>query len=265
MTSEQFNILKKWYLEFADKVISGNGKIGELAKLKLDHSYNVAADSREIATEMGWSPNDVILAETAGLFHDVGRYPQLAKYCTFSDPDSINHGECGYEAVTENGVLLSLDEKDRQIVLDTIRYHNARIVPDFLDKDSLRFVNLVRDVDKLDIYRIISDAVKTRKIEEHPEITLDIDINGSPTPEAIEQIRKKETVSYENIKSLADFGLTELSWVYDINYPQTLKRINDREIFQLIAGILPDTQEMREIISEVLNFMNKKLELREGN
>ena len=130
MTIEQFEELKKWYLEFADSVISGNGKVGELAKLKLEHSFNVASECREIATELGWDKKDIITAETLGLFHDVGRYPQLAKYCTFSDPDSINHGECGYQTVLEQGVFSILEDIDRMRILDGIRHHNARIVPD---------------------------------------------------------------------------------------------------------------------------------------
>jgi hypothetical protein len=259
MTIEQFANLKKWYLEFADSVISGQGKIGELAKLKLEHSFYVASDCREVATELGWDAQDIITAETLGLFHDVGRYPQLAKYCTFSDPDSINHGECGYQTVLEHNVFASIGERDRIRILDGIRYHNARILPD-LSADSLPFVKLVRDADKLDIYRIISDAVRNKTIEAHPEITLDIDINGAPNPKAIEQIRNKEIVSYVNIKSLVDFGLTELSWVYDINYPQTMKKIHDRNIFPIIAETLPDTPECNEIVAEVTDFMLQRIE-----
>ena len=102
--------------------------------------------------------------------------------------------------------------------------------------------------------------MRNKTIEAHPEITLDIDINGAPNPKAIEQIRNKEIVSYVNIKSLVDFGLTELSWVYDINYPQTLKRINDRKVFSLIAETLPNTPECNEIVAEITAFMQHRIE-----
>lgn len=260
MTLKHNNYIKKWYNDYVSNFLVDYKQLKSLLELKLDHSIYVAAHSKAIAIGEGWSQSDILVSEVIGLLHDTGRFFQIVEFQTFSDPDSLDHGELGFKIVKESSVLSSLSESGKKIILDSIHYHNTREIPDYINPDSLRFVKLIRDADKLDIFRVISDAIHNNKIEDHPEITLNIDINGPVNPAALAQILDKKTIEYRNIKSLADFGLTQLSWIYDVNYRYTLNQIAERGILEEIIDLLPKDKEVLKAAKSVSEYMAQKIQ-----
>ena len=63
-------------------------------RLKIEHTYRVAALCEQIARSLSLSGADTDLAWLAGLLHDVGRFEQLRRYGTFEDAKSIDHAAC---------------------------------------------------------------------------------------------------------------------------------------------------------------------------
>jgi len=259
MNNNQCNEIRAWFFHYVENISHDSGILKPLIQLKLDHSLHVADDSREIAENLKWPLSEIVIAETLGLLHDVGRFSQIVEFRTFSDPDSINHGERGYHIIRDLDVLSSLPAQEQLIFLDGIHYHNVREIPHHICKESLRYIKLLRDADKLDIFRVINDMLHNGTLEKHPEITLNIDLNGPVSPAALAQILNEQTVSYENIKSLADFGLTQLSWIYDINYYVTFQRIIDRSIIEKIIEFLPENKEIKNVVQKVNTFITKTL------
>ena len=62
----------------------------EKVKLKIDHTYRVAALCEQIAQSISLSSDDVDIAWFSGLLHDVGRFEQLRRFGTFNDAQSID-------------------------------------------------------------------------------------------------------------------------------------------------------------------------------
>ena len=54
-------------------------------KLKVDHTYRVAAMCDAITEDLGLSAADRDLAWLSGMLHDIGRFEQLRQYHTFQD------------------------------------------------------------------------------------------------------------------------------------------------------------------------------------
>jgi len=200
-----------------------------------------------------------MLADVVGMLHDAGRFPQFAKFRTFYDPSSLNHGECGYETALSCGALKSCAPADAAIILDGIRHHNCRRVPASLPGASLPFLKLVRDADKLDILYIVNDTIKRDRHKDYPEILLNIDLKGPPNPALIREIQETKTGSYQNVKTLADMGLMRLSWIYDVNYLPAFRRIRERRLLEDVYATLPDTAEVRAIISSASEFIAQKM------
>ncbi len=203
-----FTGIREWFEDYYDSCISTDGRRTKLMALKLEHSLKVGAHAKAIAEDEQWTAIEIEVAEILGILHDVGRFSQLVEFGTFSDSDSVNHGERGYEVARSAGFLIQLPEKIQTAILNGIRQHNARRIPEELDKTSIRYLQLVRDADKLDIFRVIHKAIQQNTIEEQPEITLNVDIDGPVNPAALSELENRHNVSYRNIKSLADFGLT---------------------------------------------------------
>ena len=63
-------------------------------RLKIDHTYRVAALCEQIARSIPLTEEQTDHAWLAGLLHDVGRFEQLRRYGTFEDAKSIDHAAC---------------------------------------------------------------------------------------------------------------------------------------------------------------------------
>ena len=72
-------------------------------KLKIDHTYRVAALCDRIAASLGLPPEERDLAWLCGLLHDVGRFEQLRRYGTFNDAESIDHAAMSARVLFEEG------------------------------------------------------------------------------------------------------------------------------------------------------------------
>ncbi|WP_337808867.1 HD domain-containing protein [Gemmiger sp.] len=72
-------------------------------KLKIDHTYRVAALCDCIAKSLTLPPEDADLAWLSGMLHDVGRFEQLRRYNTFIDAQSINHAALSASVLFDEG------------------------------------------------------------------------------------------------------------------------------------------------------------------
>lgn len=264
MDTARLDELKQWFAAFVDGYREPDGSLHSVHTLKWDHSRRVADECREIATDLGWGPDDVNTAEALGTLHDVARFPQYEQYRTLVDRDSVNHGKFGYDLVRERGILDACTPEDREAILDGIRFHNLRSVPDALPPRVLRFVRLIRDADKLDILHIVEVSLRDGAVKRNPEILLNIDVDGPATPELVQQILREKTGSYENVKSLADMNLMRMTWMYDINYLPCLRRIVDRGLLDGLKETIPAPVDpgVHRIIRAARDYVNERL--REG-
>jgi putative nucleotidyltransferase with HDIG domain len=246
--------IQRWFGEFTDGYRAG-GALHPMLELKLEHSLRVAADSRIIASRLGWSADAVRSAEAAGLLHDVGRFPQFSRFGTFQDRVSVNHGEEGARVLETAGILGAAGPAERAAVLCAVRHHNARALPAPLAELELQYLKLARDADKIDIMYVISDAIRHDKMRRHPELLLNVSLDGPPTPELIAEIKESRSASYDNLRSLADMNLIRLTWIYDLNYPPAIELILQRDLFAEMCGVLPPHPEIDAIVRDAERFV----------
>ena len=93
--------VKNVFKKYTDNYDTSDEKI----KLKVDHTYRVAALSERIARSLGLGDDDTNLAWLIGMLHDIGRFEQLKNYGTFSDAESIDHAHYGVELLFEDGII----------------------------------------------------------------------------------------------------------------------------------------------------------------
>jgi len=194
-----------------------------------------------------------------GLFHDIGRFNQFTRHGTFRDDLSFNHGHHGAEIMQKCGVLRSCSPRDRRRIIIGIRHHNRARLPACFEKDVLQFIKIGRDADKLDIFHVLYDSLKKGVLHKSPDITLRVKLDGPVNPQVLDELRLKKNVSIANLKSLADFFLIQLSWVYDINFAPTFRRMISRKVIEHIAEVLPKTPEVEEQIEIAKRHMRMQL------
>lgn len=187
------------------------------ALLKIKHTYKVAQYCEEIATNLGLFKDDVDVAWLVGLLHDVGRFEQLRRFGTFNDQKSVDHADLAVEILFDNGMIKDYydDESLYPLIKTAIKMHNKYRVEKGYDERTKMFCDIIRDADKLDIFRVNVENLK----EEIYEVSTE-DFNTSEFSSAVFDSYFDEKVVMKQLKKNAVDGLAcHLSLVYELVFP----------------------------------------------
>lgn len=257
MTRKDIDFFKNWFKNFCCSYYTDDQEDLRNIKLKELHTFKVCENILEISQGLKLSEEKILIAEIVALFHDIGRFPQYKKYKTFRDSESVNHGVLGVETLKESKVLDRLSEMERKIILRAVVFHNAFSIPKHEDESDLLFIKLVRDADKLDIWRVFLDYFQCPVETRANAITLGLPDTSEYSKEIIELIFKKETVPHLKVKTINDFKLLQLSWVFDLNFVPTIKSLKKRDYVNRLVEYLPETEEIHEIKKFINNYLEQ--------
>lgn len=233
MTRDFLHALAQRYQAYVDTFRAADGLLPELFQLKLDHTLGVVANARQIMAGEHWQESACVMGEACALLHDVGRYSQLHEFGTFQDSRSIDHAKRGVEVIEKVCWLAPLPTAERNAVRVAVALHNKKEVSASLDPFTADLVHLVRDADKLDIFRVIERAVADDSLARNPEIAWDLQVKGSPSPEVVEAVSRGLPVSYTWIKNLSDFVLIQVGWLRGgIHFRAALRLAKERQALE---------------------------------
>jgi hypothetical protein len=188
-----------------------SGALPPMMALKRDHTAYVVANARAIAAGEGFDPETTRVCTAAALLHDTGRYEQLRRYGTFRDSESVDHAVFSHDVVVEKGWLD--EDPARAAILEAVRVHNRREVPDGFDALTETAAHTVRDADKLDIFRVLEHQVKTTDWRNDCTAFWNLPVTTRPSRAVLDAIRANRPVDYQAIASLADFVLIQVGWM----------------------------------------------------
>jgi len=260
MDIKDLQYFRNWFRSYVMSFASDDPECKRNIDLKHQHTQRVCREAVAIGKDLGMNESDLCLTETTALFHDVGRFEQYKQYRTFSDRKSVNHAAFGVEILRENQVLSRLDKSVQDFVLKVISYHNQAKLPANEDPRCLFFSRILRDADKLDIWRVVTDYYRQKAAGKSNE-TIELDLPDTPgiSPVIYENLMQRETILFENMKNLNDFKLLQVGWVYDVNFLFTLKCLKERKYLHMLQDALPETEEIQQIFKTVFSYMDKKL------
>jgi hypothetical protein len=250
---------REWVRTYIAGFYTDDEYVNMNVRLKEDHTRRVCENVEAIGAELALPPEALPLAEATALFHDIGRFEQFRRYRTFNDSRSENHALLSVRVIEENGVLARLRENDREIILRSVRYHNVRLLPSDESPDTLFFARLLRDADKLDIYHVVTDYYTKRHHTANPAVELDLPDTPGYSPLIIEDILNGKCTDGSNLETYNDMKLFELSWVFDINFPPTFRRLLDNRYIDRIVDALPDTPDIRRVRRHILRYIEARL------
>lgn len=225
--------------------------------LKVKHTYHVVSNAMLIAQRSGLSREDVLIAKVIALTHDVGRFQQFIKYQTFDDQLSVNHAEFGVGILNETGFFNGFaDEKMKALIVQSILNHNIPVIEPRFDERTMLFSKILRDADKLDIWKLLTErnVVNTILDEREP------DIYEVPLP-VYQCYLNQQVVPYRFAKTMNDYRLLRLSWIYDMNFAATYQLITERNYAAKILAKIPGSERKTEIEGIIHRF----IALRENN
>ncbi|MFA6714074.1 MAG: HD domain-containing protein [Victivallales bacterium] len=255
-TRELLNDFEQAFSAYTDSFISDRPEFDKNILLKKEHSLKVQQECRRLAEAESFSTRLAILVETAGLFHDIGRFEQIRRYNTFVDSKSIDHGDFGYEVLLKSDMLSPLPENDRNIILAAVKLHNKRQLTPHLEAETLLIAQAVRDADKLDIMRVLLNEYARSKLD--PAVILHLEESDAVSPRVLAHLEKGENPNIADFRTLTDFKLAQLAWIYDLNFTHSLLEFKNRRIYEQITELLPDTPQINTLSREMFDYLENK-------
>lgn len=259
MTESDLQRFKVWFDTYVRSYAARDEEERKSFDLKEKHTRHVCDDIRELCKELELSDNDMRLAQTTALFHDVGRFPQYSNFRTFRDSISINHGQLGADTLEAERVLNDLLPDEQQIILDCVKYHNAFKIPEGIQAEVVPFLKLIRDADKLDIWRVFIEYYNMSAEDRISAITLGLPDVPKISTSVVDHVKQRKIVPLAMVRTLNDFRLMQLSWIFDISYTEALRLVVRREYVRQIASFLPDTEDVKEIVRFLSELLIRKV------
>jgi len=249
--------LKAWFDSYVAGFYGDDESVNANIELKDKHSRTVCEEMAWLTARLGLSDNQKRIAEAVGLLHDVGRFEQFKEYRTYSDARSCNHSALGVEVICAERILDGIDERERGYIEAAVRHHGDKELPDGLDSQTLLYCRLIRDADKIDIYRVITEYYQ-QYLDDPDNFKIELEVPDEPgyCREIVEHLLKGDRIDYEKMKTFNDIKLLMLSWVYDVNFTATLERIRQRGFLQKVIDFLPANEDIERVRTKVFEYVD---------
>lgn len=260
MNQESHEQFDRWFHSYCASFYADVADDQKNILLKEEHTHRVC-DNMDILTEsLALPENDRLLAAAVALFHDVGRFEQYRKYRTFKDAASENHAAIGARVLAENGVLRILPPDEQTTVIRAIALHNVYHIPDGLTERDLLFLRLIRDADKLDIWRVFIEYYALPPDERASAVGLGFADLPECSPEVVAALARREMVNLSLVRTLDDFKLLQLSWVYDLNFPVSLRLFRERGYLESFEAFLPQNPDVARALKSLRDFIQEMMD-----
>lgn len=260
MESDNLINLKSWFTAYCASFSSNDSDDQRNIDLKEEHTHLVCANMNLLTGSMALEERDKMLAEVIALFHDVGRFAQYRQYRTFKDSMSTNHALLGAKVLSGEKVLECLPMDERRLVLRAVALHNVFQMPTGMDDRSTLFLKLIRDADKLDIWRVFIEYYSLPEEEKASAVGLGFPDIPSCTPTVLAALRRGEMVNLSLLTTLNDFKLLQLSWVFDLNFARSFALVAERGYVERLAAALPGAPEIEEAVDVVRTFVAQRVQ-----
>lgn len=264
MTPEQSNIFRKWFKDYVSGFFQNDPDFNRAIQLKKDHTYRVCWNIQTLCESLDLCENDIRIADITALFHDIGRFPQFTRYRTFNDHISCNHARLGVKMLGLNRVLKILPLNEKRLISKSIAFHNAIRIPDNLEPRQDLFVRLLRDADKLDIWKVMIDHFHQYRQNPKNAVFLNLPDRPECSDKILKAIFRESFARSQDMTTLNDFKLLQISWVFDLNFTATFKILKEKGFIQELANGLPPDSKVKLAVKKALDVVDRYSSMKES-
>ncbi len=208
--------------------------------LKFKHTFETKKVNDLIIKSLNLSIRDAYISSIIALFHDYGRFSQIKNFNSLNDLTTMDHADASVEALFNNNELdnfvSDLTDKEKEIVKLAIKYHNKYCIEPTFSEEQKLFCNIIRDADKIDIYRVLSEDPKLSGLKK-----------GKLEQEELDNFYSHKLYKRKEEMNFYSHVLLHISFVFDLNFKVSYK-------------ILEETSNLKKYVYTVLLFANFKID-----
>lgn len=246
----------------------------EKIKLKVEHTYRVAGLCDRIARSLGLAEDDTSLAWAIGMLHDIGRFDQVRQYGTFSDADSVDHAHYAAELLFGKGMIVDYFgsanpgiynyienentcskelSKRLGIIKKAVYNHSAYRIEEGLCEREVLFCNIIRDADKLDIFKVVNDT----PLEDIYSVDKEEIPKAEVTNAVMQALREKHAVLRSLKKTPADYIAAYIALVFELVFPESFYITKEQGYLDKLLDFKTDNQVTKRQFKEIREITEK--------
>ena len=229
----------------------------EGVRLKYAHSLRVSSLCEQIAGSLGLSQDEVDLAWLIGILHDIGRFEQLREYHTFVDYRSMDHAKYGAHYLFDDGHIRDFfdDESQDDVIRMAIDQHNVYQLREDLTPRQKLFCQLIRDADKIDIFRVYVLYMSQKKNIWNVDWA---DFENQPISDSVmAQARQRKIVRTQDKKTFMDFYVGALCLYFDLVYPRSRQLAREQGYFDKLLDFHSRNVDSEKKLDEIRCLVRK--------
>lgn len=253
-TQNNYALHEQSFLSYAENFLQKNSE--PCLVLKKEHTFRVVNNTKRIIETLSLSDEDKYCAELIALYHDIGRFLQLQKYQTFLDKKSEDHANIAVRVLKKHAQFLDEPASIQKKILSAIILHNKLKLPDKLPRQYKDLCQIIRDADKIDILQLLSNNF-THNLPEKEMVTLNV--KDEPllySKHILNSAMHKQAIKYPDLVYVNDFKILLCAWIFDLNYPVSMKILKEQGHVQTILATLPKTQELEAFKAFIFCALN---------
>jgi hypothetical protein len=231
--------LERWFDGYVARYRMDDPSDQRNLNIKVEHSRRVRGEIRDLGRSIGLDEPGLRFAEAAALLHDVGRFEQYARFRTFQDHRSLNHAAHGVAVLRAAGALDGIDMETTETLLRVIGNHNRLSVPETEPGFCRRMSLLLRDADKLDIFRVVLEHHKENGAGAGGSVVHGLLNIPEISPDVAADIESGVQVRMDRLRTVADFTLMNMGWIFDLNFQASFRTVAERGILDRLRTALP--------------------------
>ena len=217
-------------------------------RLKTVHTFRVYEHARTITASLGQDRREARFgsdtglcraAELAALYHDCGRFPQFKRYRTFLDAASVDHALLSFKTMRDEGLVKEEPGRVRGLAQCAVLLHNRHILPQKLSAEARFVTDVVRDADKLDIFRIMVEHLQSALPEKDAVL---LHVKEDPdcwTPRVFEDVMAGRVARYSDLRYVNDFRLLLGTWMFELRFAATRHAVAASGLMDAVLDGLP--------------------------
>jgi hypothetical protein len=257
MNNLLLNHLISWFDRYVEPFLDIDTEGEKNIRLKIKHTRKVCEAMAQLSSGENLSENESHIASAVALLHDVGRFPQYRRWRTFRDSESDNHARLAIDVIRDEQVLAGIDLSEQLLIEEAVRFHNLLEPPATIKSPTRRFISLIRDADKLDIWRVFVELLAQPPEERATAATLGLpDLPERVSDSCIAALNSGTVVRLDTTTCLNDFKLLQISWVYDLTTTTSRRILLERGYIPELAATLPERSDIREAVARALNSLS---------
>ena len=204
-----------------------------------------------------WVKTRKAVAEISALFHDIGRLWILLP--ENSEKNYSDHAQASLEYLESTEAYNQLDESTQHIIIQVIKYHNKPELPHKENETVLFYIKLLRDADKLDVWRSTSEYVMRKSGK--PNIAIDLDLSERPavTPSFCKIIIEGGIPNKSDLITFNDFIIFQMSWIFDLHFKKSFQIVNQNQYIRHLYDSLPKNDNVIEIYRMIRIYIENRI------